>query len=433
MKRKRVYKFIVIACMLLMVGAVIEIVQSFWQIESQEEVKEERIVTMLLRESSQSLGLDRMIKKVYVEEKIRVDVQIIPDNQADSIIRMKVNTGEVPDILDYDIPYVYGLIEPELYLEDLSDAMWVERLTDTENVEYEDGNIYSFPLQESSGLGGIIYNKAVFEAYGLEVPDCEEAYMEVCQKLQENGITPVLMCSDIAIPRMWMEYGIPLAYGSGTACVSAMNSLMLQSSNMYDYSQNIEPMEAYLSLFEMGYVNQDFQNITYEEMCERMSQGSGAMILGNFNTVSDIEYLDQEVELGMFPIPFDYNVDLDYIVATESKGFVVFKDGNNMETAKEVLELWSTPEYLDLWYMDYGGIPAFEDVDMGPINQELWSEYEAYIDTHEEVNGLTMYALPLYNLVTTKFWLYYIEAPLNGDTGYELAQRCQMDISEYLY
>lgn len=418
--------------MLIMAFTAITILSDIWFEDDSETTNQERTVTMLIRESSDTLGLDRMIKKIYVEEKIRVDLQVIPDNQMDSLVRMKVNSGEIPDILDYDIPNAYGLINPEMYLEDLSDETWVERLTSTEYVEYADGNIYALPLQESSGLGGIIYNKAVFAELGLSIPTTEEEFYELCQTLLEANITPILMSSEFAIPQMWIEYGISLALGSEESCLEVVEVLEKQEGLLGDYEEIVEVLDCYLGLFEKNFVNTDFQIINYSELCQRIGDGTGAMMLGNYDHVTEIEYLNQEVELGIFPIPFDYNEDLQYITTESAKGLVVFKDGNNTEVALEVLEFWSKPEYLALWYMDYGSISSFEDVESGPMNTELLVLYEDYIENEPEINEFNTYALSFYNLITTKFWLYYMEAPMNGESSWDILEKCQWDIDVYM-
>lgn len=432
MKSKWLYRGIAAALMVLMVYAVLMVLLDMWEEESAGNTAEERTVTMLIRESNDTLGLDRMIKKLYVEEKIRVDLQVVPDNQLDSIVRMKVNSGETPDILDSDVPSAYGLINPEIYLEDLSDSEWVDRLKSTEYVAYSDGNIYAFPLQESSGLGGVIYNKTIFDELGIDIPTTEEAFYEVCQILLEADVTPILMSSEVSIPQMWIEYGMSLALGSSENCMEAWQSIELQVNQLTDYPEIIETMDSYLRLFEYGYVNDDFETISYSELCERLGDGMGAMMVGNYNHVSDIEYLNQDTELGMFPIPFDYNVDNEYITTETSKGFVIFKDGDNTDAAKEVLEFWSKPEYLELWFMDFAGISAFEDVENGPMDEELLELYMTYIQEEKEINEFTIYAQSLYDLITTKFWLYYIEAPINGESGWDIAEKCQIDITEYL-
>lgn len=81
-----------------------------------QEKREEKEITMIVQESRYYTGLKNMIKKLYVEEGIRIKVRVLPDNQAESVIQMMINSGDYPDMLDANIPHIYNLINPCRYL-----------------------------------------------------------------------------------------------------------------------------------------------------------------------------------------------------------------------------------------------------------------------------------------------------------------------------
>ena len=130
-----------------------------------QEKREEKEITMIVQESRYYTGLKNMIKKLYVEEGIRIKVRVLPDNQAESVIQMMINSGDYPDMLDANIPHIYNLINPCRYLADFTEESWVSKLTNPQQVTYSDGRIYGFPFLKNSGVGGIIYNKDIFEKW----------------------------------------------------------------------------------------------------------------------------------------------------------------------------------------------------------------------------------------------------------------------------
>ena len=48
-------------------------------------------------------------------------------------------------------------------------------------------------------------------------------------------------------------------------------------------------------------------------------------------------------------------------------GFAASKDSKNLDTVKEIFDLWSTPEYADLWFEGNAGFPAFDGVNGGEV------------------------------------------------------------------
>ena len=392
----------------------------------------ERKISMIVQESGYTQGLVRMIKKVLVEENIRIDVQIIPDNQADNIIRMKINTGTVPDLVDYSVPGIYGLANPTMYLENLSNESWVTRLRHPEYIRYKNEYIYAFPIQSSLGLGGIIYNKEIFKANEIEIPKTAEEFYAVCDSLVEKDIAPVLLCADKQVPQKWMNYSIPIALGGNQECINLVDQIVNKEKTLLEFPELELVLDEYLNLFKKGYVNLDFNTIDYEEMLNKFVKSEGAMIMGDYQTITDLRNTKKDIELGMFPIPFNYNYNREMVTPITSKGFAIFKDSENKATAKEVLELWSTPEYLNLWFMDYGGIPAFVDVKSSAIKPKMLLAYEEVVQKKKKIYEFTNFMLPFHNVHTTKLWLYYMEAPIRGTDADDVWKQFQSDIDEYM-
>lgn len=76
---------------------------------------------------------------------------------------------------------------------DFSEEEWVNDLTNTSiNQTVYNGEIIGLPLWEAS-ISGTIYNKTIFKKYGIEVPQNQDEFMEVCETLLKNGITPIYL------------------------------------------------------------------------------------------------------------------------------------------------------------------------------------------------------------------------------------------------
>lgn len=107
---------------------------------------EQVVVTALIQQSRNYSGLQKMIEKLEKEENIKIDAQIVPDEESLNMIKMKLNSGECPDIIDYNIPAVYDIIDPESNFADMTGEEWIDRLVILENVTAKDGKIYGFPF-----------------------------------------------------------------------------------------------------------------------------------------------------------------------------------------------------------------------------------------------------------------------------------------------
>lgn len=56
---------------------------------------------------------------------------------------------------------------------------------------FDDGSLYMIPLEY--GIEVFWYNKALFEAAGVEVPSSLDDFPDLCKKLADSGVTPIAM------------------------------------------------------------------------------------------------------------------------------------------------------------------------------------------------------------------------------------------------
>ena len=394
--------------------------------------KEEVTVSALLQQSRNYPGLQKMVEKLKEEENITVDLQIVPDDQYNNLLQMKINSGEAPDMIDYNLPAIYGLIDPETYLADLSDEEWVGNLKNPDVVTHKDGKIYGFPFQESSGVSGILYNKQVFEENNLEIPANEAEFDAVCEALLEKGITPLLLPADNWVPQIWMSTGQGLAAGSVDSAKAIADSILTHEKEFTDYPEMVEAVDTYLSMFEKGYFNEDYLTVSHDANLERIANGEGAMLFGSAGILSSIEGTFPDAPIGMFNVPFDYNKNDLLVSGLFSIGFSASKNSPNLDTVKKIFDLWATPEYLNLWFEDNAGFPAFEGADGGPMNEEVLSLYEKYSSEGKIVGEMNNYLNDIQPLYKTTLWVYYLDAPAKGMTGEELLTQFQKDVNAYM-
>ena len=400
--------------------------------EKGETKKEERRISAIVQQSRNYPGLQAMIQKLADEENIIIDLQIAPDDQYNNLLQMKINSGESPDLIDYNIPALYGLIDPETYLMDLTGEAWTQNLLSPEIVTHSDDKIYGFPFQANSGVQGMIYNKDVFEANGLDIPTTVEEFDAVCEALIAKGVTPIMLPADSWVPQIWMSSGFSRALGTVEDCEAFQEKIMTNQATLQDYPELAEVLEHYLSMFEKGFINEDYLTVSYDAVLDRLSKGEGAMLYGASPILATIEGIYPEIPFGMFSMPTPFDETDVMSGGLFSIGFGVAKDTKNAETVKEVLNLWATPEYLDLWFEGNAGFPAFPGINGGDQNQDVVALFNSYQEGGRLVGEMNNYLNDLQPLFKPTLWVYYLDAPAKGTSGEEILAKFQEDITKYM-
>lgn len=163
---------------------------------------------------------------------------------------------------------------PDENFYDFSDAVWVDDLTEVSiNQTIYHGKVIGLPHWEAS-ISGTLYNKDIFQRLHLTPPQTQEEFLAVCEKLLENGVTPLYL--PCASPTMLL-YQFPL-----DTLLEEGGTLEQLNSGAVGYQDLPElnaVLEWYRTMAERGYLGQDYLQNDWDGMSHALDSGSYAMML----------------------------------------------------------------------------------------------------------------------------------------------------------
>lgn len=392
-------------------------------------------LTGMVQQSRWYSGLQAMVEKLEEEENISIEFEVIPDDQYDNLMKMRLNSHEAPDLVVYQFADLFAAVNPEEFFVALDDEPWMEKVVTPEMTEYN-GKHYGYCFEASNGFQGMIYNKDVFEKEGItELPETLDEFYAICDQLKADGITPITIPSDTWVPQIWMTSGMARALGTEEACEDFADKILTHQAEFNDYPEMAAVIDEYLDLFEKGYVNEDYMAVSYDEILGRLASGEIAMIYGATEILTSIEesYPDANFTIFNPPVGYDDKDVLAYLPT--AMGIAVNKDTENLDVIKEVFELWSTPEYSDIYFESRPGFPNIEGVDgnQDAMNPDVLKTYNEYMDNGRVVAQMNQYIDALQPLFGNTLWVYFLEAPSKGNMdGKAVLDRFQKDVDEFM-
>ena len=161
---------------------------------------------------------------------------------------------------------------------------------------------------------GVFYNKDIFAANGLEVPQTYQAFLDVCEALKAKDILPVSM----GIKDGWPQ--IMLANMLAGTDLLAKNPTWGSERNADTVKFNnpdlVKAMEKYQYICQ-NYAGDSLPSITYTQMLEQFFTGKAAMLpMGSWVNAEVAKGL-QEFEVGWFPMPGDDNANVLSVFVNE--------------------------------------------------------------------------------------------------------------------
>lgn len=233
------------------------------------------------------------------KEKTGVDIQFQPTTPGDynATLRLQLDNGMGPDLM-YARSYATGIdLFNAGYFADCSDIAGVkENFSDSNLAPWrtEDGKMFAVPFAAVSHA--VYYNKNLFAANGIEIPQTFEELLAACETLKGAGITPFAngVAEELNILE-WLFLGMLPNYIGG-----AEGREKYESGEAKMNDENF--VAAFTDLSKLApYLPEGSEAVTYNDSQALFATGKAAMFMDRSWTSST--YSDVGFEWGVFAMP----------------------------------------------------------------------------------------------------------------------------------
>ncbi|MCR4739934.1 MAG: ABC transporter substrate-binding protein [Lachnospiraceae bacterium] len=310
-------------------------------------------------------------EKFTEETGIKVDYQIVPSDQYESLLMTKINAGECTDIFGGQSSQfsIVTQFDVEKNAVDLSGESWAGNVDPAAAAELSvDGKLYGQPIQDVSACWAVAYNIKTFEDLGLEIPTNYAEFCDVCDKILAADIIPIYECvSDGWHHVCWTEAAIA-ATQADPGYPDALNN----NKATFEGNKELETMFSQLKeMADKGYMGDNFMSNQYADAASSIASGEYAMVLYNQGLGAEVNAVDADFpvdNIGYFVNPLCDNQALNVNYCGPSR--FVFSGSKNIDAAKKYLEFMASDESL-----------AYMTENVGKFNQLPYSNApSAYSD-----------------------------------------------------
>jgi raffinose/stachyose/melibiose transport system substrate-binding protein len=135
--------------------------------------------------------LGQFVKKELADKNINVTYNLeLPSDP--NLIKTRLATGEAPDIYSLHAAFDAPTFAKGGYLPDLTNQPFVAKLyPNVREIVTIDGKVFGVPLE--SFTWSYLYNKGIFDKYGLKPPSTISEMKQVIAALKRNGVVPFML------------------------------------------------------------------------------------------------------------------------------------------------------------------------------------------------------------------------------------------------
>lgn len=219
-----------------------------------------------------------------------------------------------------------------------------------------DGEVYAIPTQQSTAI--MYYNKAIFDKYGLEVPTTYDEYVQVCDTLKENGVTPVALAS--TADDAWLVSQYIQQLSDGIKGEDIFNSIKDGTGKWNDEGM-VEAGKLFQEEVNKGYFEDGFTGVSREEAQLQFANGQTAMYFNGCWEISNLDKKENAAEaenISCFLMPAVNEEYAGVEVGSVDASYAITKNCKNVDAAVALLKYMTNEESTSLLLYDYGRIPS---------------------------------------------------------------------------
>jgi len=224
---------------------------------------------------SDSIYFDEIERFERDNPDIRIEVDYIPNINYANGLKMRLLGGEQIDVFDVWSPSLFEeirRIEHNVYL-DLSGTSFLEDFLPSSLAPVTvGGKIYGVPGPMHTD--GLIYNKSMFERFGLEVPNTWDEFLQVCETLKAKGVVPIALNAEWWVPQFF--FGSMMSNNGADA---AWTAKLERGEARAGDPILIDAMKKTKTIVDQGYVPIDWFRHKHEQSRDMVAHGEAAMLV----------------------------------------------------------------------------------------------------------------------------------------------------------
>ncbi|WP_353808505.1 ABC transporter substrate-binding protein [Agromyces sp. SYSU T00194] len=291
------------------------------------------------------------------------DIDVVQNQvaDADTLIRTLLVKDRTPDVITLNANGNFGRLAQAGVFHDFTDDPLLETINPAVQQILADLGTFG---DEVNGLGyvnnanGIIYNRDIFDAQGLEVPETFDELIAVCEQLQDAGITPfygTLADSWTVLPS-WNALGAYPAQDDFFPQMREEGASVGPDSPVSFERDFPEVMEQQAELY--SYAQEGYRGRTYDDGNAAFANGEAAMLMQGIWAVNPILGIDPDVNLGIFPYPGTDDPDDRLLVSGVDVVVTMGKDGPHQAEAQRFIDYLFRPDVIEAFAASQNMVPS---------------------------------------------------------------------------
>lgn len=284
-------------------------------------------------------AFEKVIAKFNEEyPNIKVQQDISGSEQYRAKIQAELQSDAGPDVFTTFPGAHFATLQEAGVYADLSGAEFLDRFSPHLLLAGQaDGKQYAVPYQLVFNIP--VYNKGLFEKAGVEPADSWEGFLEMCQTLKDNGITPIIFDSEIG-PGQFMNPMLMNNMPTDDALTRVEKGELKLTDDWF-----VKTLAQFKELKDKGFMQDDVLGTRKAGAAALFAQEQGAMLAQGSYMMASNKQQNPDIKQGLLA-PITVPADQAKYEGIHTSTFMIGINAKSekQEAAKKFMEFLFRPE-----------------------------------------------------------------------------------------
>lgn len=301
----------------------------------------------------------KQIIEKFEEENpdIKVNMDAFPSDQYETTVQTKLKNGASGDVFAMMPGVQFETLTNAGLAAELDEEIVSRFIPEYITVGESDGKQYGLPLQLVFNIP--VYNKTMFDEYGLEPPKDWDGFLKVNETLKEKGVEfPIVFPAGDNGPGQFMN---PMMMN--TEPEEGIWEKVQEGDRKITEDWWVETLTKIKELNDKGYFGKDTLGITQDESGTIFAQEKAGMLAMGSYMMEQVKKQNPDMEMGLIAPITSSEEDMVWEgIHTTTFMIAVNEQSKHKEEAEKFIEFLTRPENASIYANETGQLLTLEDV-----------------------------------------------------------------------
>ncbi|MTH54174.1 extracellular solute-binding protein [Bacillus mangrovi] len=344
-----------------------------------------KIKLELFSNKAENVGTFEGLITEFEKENPAIDIQLNAPPEAETVLKTRLVKEDMPDLLAIGGNGSYGELANAGIFYDFSKSGLLDQVKPSytemiDELANEKEGTYGIPFATNANV--VIYNKAKLKEYGLTPPNIWSDFIGQLETVKKAGDVPIYFTLKDAWTGM-------IPWNSVAGNLQGENFAEKKRNDKASFTEDYNDVaDKMLTLLQYGHQNN--YGYGYADGNKAFANGEGVFYLQGNWAIPEIQKLNPDLEMGVFPLPVTDDPKKNNLVSGVDVLLTMNKEIEHEEEAKKFLAFMLEKENSKRYIDEQKAFSALEDViQEDPVMQGIQESFEK-----EQLTGFPDHAYP---------------------------------------